>query len=232
MPDDSHRQDGVALPEVTGSEVGAVVGLLVAGPAGAAIGTVVTPAATEVARRLFASISERRAKRATSVLDAAARYAGVDLQTLLNRLDRTAEGEELLVQTIRVAQESALEGKLFALAAALARGGRAESGAASTETAFVRALGDCDVAHVRILEAFTRTKTGDHTLARGVMSKEQIGAAFPELMPMFDHIVATLQRHGLITVIGVAVTDQSSWGITDFGRDFLGKIQVIGQLVT
>lgn len=133
---------------------GGLVGMAVGGPLGALLGAVTGVGADEALDVTATWLAAQQRRRAVHVVEAAAEIAGVYPRELLAQFDGDADREELLLRTLRAAQESSQEARLLGLARSLAAGAVAEADAVQWEIAFVRALADVDAPHLAVLERF------------------------------------------------------------------------------
>ena len=223
---------------------GAAVGFFIAGPPGALIGGGIAPLTRFAIRRGIGGVQRAQQRRREDVLHVAARAAGLSSVDLLARLRATPQTEDLLLQTLRAAADSAMTAKLVALAAALAHVAvRPETQTIAFETIFVRALSDCAAPHVLLLELFTKTGNelglgdggSDFDQALDALNERQIGLAQPDLLPMLVPLLAVLQRHGLVvprngagpTPFAGGPAPFTSWSITAVGRTFLERLRLV-----
>lgn len=232
---------------IAGSLAGASVGALLSGNAGALVGAVIGPTATVAVDRIVGQLRRERGLRASFTLQVAADKLGTTTDELLRQLTSNPAREELLTRSLRAAQDAGLVGKLVLLGHAMARGADSDAASVFGETAFVRALDDCDIAHISVLAGFTQSPNelglgnGDaefNTPGSGDLNTAQLSLAFPQFEEHLDHLLATLQRHGLVASRTAAtgflgmVTDGSieGWRITRLGRDFLTRIAALSEL--
>lgn len=223
------------------------MGALLSGSAGALAGAVIGPTATAAVERIVGQLRRERGIRASAALKVAADDLGITTDELLTQLTSNPAREELLTRSLRAAQDAGLVGKLVLLGRAMARGADGDAASVFGETAFVRALDDCDIAHIRVLAGFTQSPNelglanGEEEFdspGSGDLNTAQLALAFPELEAHLDHLLATLQRHGLVAsrtgatgFLGM-VTDGSieGWRVTRLGRDFLTRIATLSGL--
>ncbi len=214
---------------------------------GALLGAAGQPLIKRAARRL-ASYRERQPQRGAEVVALAARAAGLPVDDLLARLTATPEREELLLRTLRVAQDSAVLGRLVALSKALAAGAIAtRPDQVQRETVFARALGELDGPHLAALTCFSRTSnelglgTGDpdFDVVPQVLNEWQLKMAMPEFDEVLSSLLAVLQAQGLIAarpggggaVLGGGGSSPRTWELTELGRAFLDRMREVGDLL-
>jgi hypothetical protein len=246
-------QDPIA-EQALGALAGGIVALgLGGGPDALVAGQVVSAAATGVSRSLRERLNRLFEEREAFVFDRAAQLAGISPEIVLQRLSETPVRQELLLGTLRAAQRATALEQLVLLAKSLAAGSTAADAAASTETAFVRAIADCDTAHIQVLGLFGRT-SNELGIGNGqpafdtpatVINTSQLGIARPDLEPVLDHVLATLLRHGLLVArpagggailqapVPSAARDKiiQNWQLTDFGELFQERVKAVGYLV-
>src|SRR2546430_549237 len=128
-------------------------GLAVGGVSGALTAAAAAPIASDVLRR----IRTRREEKVEAVIKFAAKRAGISADSLIERLEQGSESEQLFVRTVQAAQDKAEISHLMALGESLAAADRSgySLDRLTFETAFVRAMAECDTSHVRLLRAFT-----------------------------------------------------------------------------
>jgi hypothetical protein len=150
----------------------------------------------------------------------------------------------MLIKALKAAQDSALDGKLLLLAQSLGEVASSEDADVIGETAFVRALDECDVAHCAVLVTFTRTaneiglgngSSDFDAPAMGSLNYAQLGRVLPALAPLLDQLLGTLQRHGLVRERssgggmsfsgGYSAGNLSLWEITPLGQTFVARLE-------
>lgn len=253
VPDPTDGDRAVLPAEVAAGLAGAGLGLAFGGPPGMVLlGAAAPPLVQFALLRGRARVRRRKAAREKEVLLAAATAAGITVLDLLARMKASPAGEELLLLTLRAASETGNVNKLFALAQNLGSAARASGSPLAFETMFARALGDCDSAHVYLLETFT--KTGNELSAHAAghrydpafdqvpveINQLQIETGRPELREYLDPLLAVLQRHGLVVsrapTGGMSFSGGSGgpafvlWKLTPFGRTFLDRLHDIAPL--
>jgi hypothetical protein len=139
---------------------------------------------------------------------------------------------------------------LIALAASLVMADRTvdDEGTLAMETAFVRALAECDPVHIRLLGAFVMTANdlglGDGTDAfnsvrDGLNGGTQLTIVRDKLClgNTLDYLLSTLERLGLIrnVVSGedappMITKTVPRWHITQFGKEVLNRLRAVGDL--
>jgi hypothetical protein len=221
--------DKFAVDAVSGA-LGASIGLLVAGPPGAILGGV-TPAVFSRSLELVRNVRSRRQQaRAAFVIAGAAKLAGLDPDEVVRRLERDEVREEVLIRTLRAAQDAALMPKLLGLAHSLASSCTTDSDAElNWESSFVAAIADCDHRHLQVLRAF------QHPMVP--LDLAALRAQLPEGDALIDPALAILERHGLIRggvraggIMAVRVGPEDAvWTMTSFGGKFLQRMTDIAE---
>jgi hypothetical protein len=238
---------GKLAGEVAGGAAGAGLGLVVAGPVGALLGAVAPPLVSRALAAVRETYARRQEERVSAVIALAAKLANADPEEVVEDLQADPAREELLVRTLRTAQDAALVEKLVFLAVALIEGREAGSSDRLTfETALVRVVDDCDSAHFEVLDLFVQSA---NSLGLGDGSEEfekvpdglnrtQLDRARPALAPLFDSLLAVLERHGLAsstTEVGGLTSSLGPanvhWRITQFGRDVLERLAVVHEIL-
>jgi hypothetical protein len=224
---------------------GAAVGFFIAGPPGGLVGGGVTALTRFALRRSTGGVLRAQRRRQEDVLQVAARAAEMPVMDLLAALRSRTGAEDLLSLTLRAAADNSTTNTLFALAAVLAHTAKEPDGpAVAFETLFVRAVADCDAAHVRVLRAFTSTSNqlglGDGSRAfdreMGALNDVQVDLVFPGLASVRTPVLAVLQRHGLIEYRAFDAGGVSggggptTWIITDFGRTFIERLRFLDRV--
>lgn len=235
---------GQLAASVAGNLAGAAL-TLPGGSAATLTGALAVPLVTEIASGWMRAYSERQWRKASYVLSKAAELAGISAAELTSRLEAQPEREELLIRTLRAAHECSLGEKLIAFASALANGLVDErTGQVAWEEAFVRALDECDTAHLALLDKFTQTGnqlglgqgTPEFDSVPDGLNSPQIRLVVPEYVDILDPLFAILERHALIRQgsTGLQFTRDDSnlhWRITAFGRQFLERLALVGASV-
>jgi hypothetical protein len=248
-PSDDGGSDEIiddAAVHISGAVVGGFVGS-VGGPIGVIAGALVGEAATVAMNQFRARAVDRARKRQTYVIDQAAKQAGVEPEILLERLSRTPRNEELVLRTLRVAADATLIEQLAALATALASAATtAEDRTVVWETAFVAALGELTPGHLALLQRFTWT-ANQNNLGDGsrefdapvtTLNRYQLALAMPGFEDVIDSLIATLEGHGLVAsgftggaMLGGGVGGVTKWNLTEFGRTFLERLALVGDVL-
>lgn len=238
-----------ATGDASSNLLGAAVGFVIGGPPGAAVGAVVGPFAVFGTRRALLAISRARTERELEVLRTAASAAGTSVMDLTARIKALPAGEDLLLLTLSAAGASANTDRLIGLASALVaalHGGVEET--VAFETLFVRAIAECDAAHVLLLQSFVRT-TNALGLGDGVnpdfdrpaeeLGENQLALVHPALERLIPPLMGVLVRHGLVASVnasggatfgGGGVRTPTRWKITEFGRTFLARLELVGRV--
>lgn len=167
----------------------------------------------------------------------------------MDRLEADPVREDLLLRTLRAAEESAYGEKLVLLAMSLAAGARVnDERDVQWEAVFVQALADLGTIHVDTPRCFTRTPNelgladgyGEFDEPSHVLNSLHLVTALPRLDPVLDATLSTLERHGLVRETsgsGTALIDGPRpplhiWQITPFGRSFTDRLMVVGQAIS
>ena len=224
----------------------AAVALATGDPGVAFVVTAATLALREAAAIAMQRFDRSRDERAGAVLAKAAKDAGLSVEKLMERLQASPQGEELLCAVLNAARDAALTAKLYALAGSLVRGAIDEANV-TNESNFVRALADLDVAAVALLESFTRSANDlglgnghpDFDNAPDSLTIDQLRLALPPLADYLDPSLAVLVRHGLVVpltffgaVLGAAAeVPATTWKITHFGRVSCQYLAGVGNLL-
>lgn len=244
--DDAQRVLGSTAAGTAGAVAGSVAGGLVGGPPGAAAGFVVGKTVDRALSGALDAIRVRWRGRATYVVQAAAKRAGIEVDALCARMQEDAVREELFIRVLRAAQESALDEKLVALALSLAQGAQGAETDTIREAGFVRVLGDLDAMHLELVRAFTQTSNQlglgdgsaefDSTLEALNLSQLQI--AFPKLGALVDPALSALEQHGLVRSLTATaaptwgtLSTTASWRLTPFGVEFMSRMTLVGELL-
>lgn len=187
--------------------------------------------------------AKRQEERVDFVIRLAAQEAGLDPKELVDRLDTDMDRQGLFIRTLRAAQDAGVVEKLVGLARALAAGAVTEDPATvQWEVAFVRTLADLDRSHLRVLEVFTTMaqKLGiplAPDYVSPVIKEDAIRQQAPDLAPVLDPLLATLQRHGVAVLnqtevptvpLGSSIAPLEDWRLTPFGHQFLLRMREVG----
>lgn len=234
----ARKATGDALTTATGAVIGAI-----AGPEAAVAGAVAMPYVRGALRLALESLNEKRRTRGARLIELAAEEAGIDIETLLEKLQDDPNREEILQRTLRVAMESSMEGKLFALSKALASTAIARTPrVVQWEAMFVRTLDDLDEGHIDLLDRFLWSANklglggGQPEFEEPVngLNRAQLDLVMPDLKDMVDSMVAVVERHGLIArtergggSFGGGGGGPTHWVITTFGREFLARLRLV-----
>jgi hypothetical protein len=250
MPSDEGTSPLVGTSvDVVSGVAAALAGLVIAGPFGAVSGAIAGPIAKASLYDLVSRIGRRREARVEFVIKVAAEAVSVPASTLIERMESAPEQEALLIRTLQAAQDEAATEHLVALALSLAKANTSAYSEAQLtwETAFVRAVADCDVAHVKLLASFTTTYNDlgledgaapNTSPADGLNSRQlEIAKDKLQLGETLDYLLATLERLGLIRneVSGAPAPPMITktvayWRITDFGKRFLQRMDEVKEI--
>jgi hypothetical protein len=229
------------MGDVAGATAGAVIG----GPTGAALGATLAPGVRTALNRVLDRLAEQRRDHELELLRLAAHFSELPVVDLLAKLKASAAGEELLMRTLRAAAETATMPKLVALGVSLA-GSASDAGDIAFETLFVRAMSECDVAHVNLLGSFIRS-ANELGLGSGqpefdspveCLNVTQLELVHPDFVSVLEPLVAVLERHGLVTRLATAAGSLSggdsrngTWSITSFGRTALQRMAAVSDIM-
>jgi hypothetical protein len=168
------------------------------------------------------------------VLKRGASRSGQPVGDLIISLDASPEQQELLIKALELARSRSLAAKRGAIAEALAHGSTS-SGAAISETDFLRLIEDLDVAHFEALRVLGEARDV-HLMPRpaGTISPwhyevDDIGKINPKLKGQEHRLLAVLAGHGL-----AAQHDEESfhiirgcWSITSAGIELLPRFEAV-----
>jgi hypothetical protein len=235
--------------DAAASAVGALAGFAAAGPFGAVDGAVVGAVAGPVLKgsidEFISRYGRRRRARVEYVIKVAAHHAGLRPRTLLDRIEQNPEREQLLIRTLQAAQDETQVPHLVALGISLAEADRSgyREEQLTFETAFARAIADCDDAHVKLLRSFVthdepRPETNippfGHQQEGLSTSDLEIARQELQLGNTLDYLVATLERVGLVRPETVDLPSPpiisrtvAYWRITDFGLAFVERLDQV-----
>lgn len=243
-PDSIDRPSSLFAVKAVANLAAVGTGVLLHGPSGGAAGALATPAVEQALASTLMAISDRRERRVKRLLVMTAKAADVAPEDLVGRLSEDPIREDLLVRTLKAAQDSALNEKLVALAISLAVGARTESaGELVWETSFVQTLSDLDASHLDLLRAFPRNldEPGSVSFREqfGELNLIQLRTNLPALSNLIDPTLATLERHGLVrprsaTAAGTyaSLSQAATWQLTPFGSAFIDRMTLVGQFLT
>lgn len=234
---DNEREDVGA--DVAASATGAVIGSF-GGPLGAVAGAAASPIVARVIRTWFAS----RERRAEFVIEKAAELAGIDAEQLLGRF-RTEDEQEFVLRLLRAAEDAGGLDRLLALSASLASAAQEPAERLDWHKACVKALGDLDAPHFRLLERFTLS-LHENNLGAAVadtgepmrtMNSDQLERALPGVAEWLPNLTAGLEAHGLLVSRPSAASPLNGgdsgatyWTITLFGLSVLNHLRRVGEL--
>ena len=239
--------------EIVGAAAGAAAGAVVGGPIGAIGGAALGPA---IAKGLDASIEAvikrwqaQQHARVRDVIRLAAREADLEPETLVHRLEATDGGEDLFVRTMRAAVVASSRRKLILLSRALASGAADVSPRkAEWETVFVNSVAALDEVHLSLIERFLWSPNqlglgnGDSEFDQPIMrmNRKQLEMVLPELVPVMDSLLGTLESEGLLSRQdppggmlggGQSNPETRSWLISDFGVALVGRLKQVGEIL-
>ena len=162
----------------------------------------------------------RRIEHSAETLQQAADTADLPVDEFFSKAVSDDRRHELTTSTLTFAQDAAWREKRRALGRALANGVMGDDARITEELLFVRALGDIDEIHVRLLG---RLAVG------GYMTAANIVLAEPGLERVVLALLSQLQSHGLIesespVTPGGAMTPVPQYSITSLGRTFLARL--------
>lgn len=219
------------------------MGLAVGGPIGALVGGVTPVFLARGLQALGEHYRRKQEARASFVIAKAATLAGVEVSEIVQGLTTDPKREELLLRTLRAAEDAALAEKLLAFAHTLANGYQNDSDEViAWESIFVHVLEDCSVAHLDILRTFLQTENqlglGDGSTtfdkAPEAINREQLRTVRPEYDSFIDSLVSKLESHGLLqgatstSGMGFSLGPKNvTYRITPFGRQFLERISMV-----
>ena len=233
---DEQTAGGVAA-SVAASAVGATAGLIMAGPAGAATGTLAAPVLQALINFLGLRFERARHKAVRVLADAAAQN-GVSEDQLIGMAEGSSQKTELAAEVINAAARSTTEQKLKALAMALARGVQGDDNIAAQERITVAALADLEPLHISVMtcllsqpptfsseEEWQEMMRNPPDGAYGWLPGEMVDK-LPETAPVIDAVFAALDRHGLVidTAIGT-IGYKARYAVTGFGRRCLNWLK-------
>jgi hypothetical protein len=171
-------------------------------------------------------VGNRRAGHAAETLLDASDEAELPVAEFFDRAVADDRRHELLTRALSIAQDTALREKRRALGRALAAGVMGDDARIDEELLFMRAVGDLDEMHIRLL---------DH--ARKICSTwtaSMIVARDPGLTAGIGALLGTLELHGLVApaqltqseVIPpqVAARGVTLYNLTGAGREFLNRL--------
>jgi hypothetical protein len=196
--------------EAAAQAAGALLGLVIGGPAGALIGAASGPLLVPFAERIWAEFRGDAQARGGVVVGVAAHERGVDLQQLLEQVLAGSEAQQLLAGlAIQAASQTTSHDKIRALGRALANGLVDDEAVVDEQLLLVRALEDLEAPHIGVLNMMAT----QHVWAS--WGGAQLQDLHPEQSPMpwteakleagrpgatliLPTIIGTLERHGLI----------------------------------
>lgn len=202
---------------------GAIAGMVVAGPVGAAVGAIAAPAAEQLMTRVRLEWT----RRGEIVLTEAEAEAGLPRDDLLERLALDDELQALLARVIAASSATAFERKLVAQGRVL---GRAVSDVLRVDEAvcMAAALNDLEKPHVALLERLNEPNPDADENSQG-WSRRQLVTAMPEAAHLIPNLVGILERHGLAVDNRGGMTyldDVRPFIASDLGRTCLDVLRV------
>lgn len=208
---------GWKTAERTAVEIGTVgLGLAIGGPVGALVAATIKPTLELIAPR------ERRGlDNIERVVESVTESTGLTPDELAAWARSSDEHLMLTTNVIQAAYNTLYEAKVAALARVLVENLRDEA-RLDIGAVIVAALADLEAMHGRVLHAIEREdlprRVDDHEHVPGIALQSQLEAHFPDLAPGILPIMATLERHKLVTEGTAQAEDDLAWRITSFGR--------------
>ena len=219
--DDDERRD--ENQETVAAAAGALLGSVIAGPVGSAVGAGLGPKLKRLVRGVWAELSESARQRQTDVLFWAIR-AGIPVDEMEELINASKRTELLTGVALDAAWQTAWEDKVRTLGRSLAAGLLADDNATiDSEQMIIAAIADIEGPHLAMLELLAAWRPGRHSaesLVSGPLdlpkdshdrpfddgwdvawrewSRKLIAYARPNLGPLAPSLLGTLQRHGLV----------------------------------
>ena len=157
------------------------------------------------------------------------RFSDLDADEILERLASNPDVVDLFVRITDELHRTTLEGKRRAFARVLASALRDDT-VIDTARLLERAIENLDSVHFRAL-AIIAAGPADHierdgNQVTGGTSVERLAEQAPGPAGVHHSIAATLASNGLVrdVAIGGWGYSEPSWGVTDFGREFLALV--------
>jgi hypothetical protein len=222
-PRDIERRDAWAVVDLEAA-VGVVtttVGAML-GPAGAVVGALVGPYARHAATRLL----ELRSR---------VEEAGVDTETIVDRLDHNEELAQLIAEAVRATVESDLAAKRALLARAAIRA-LEDDAVVDIDQRIVRAAAQVDTVDVHVLaivaepmEERPDPERPSERRAEGTVYPDELESRWSGAGEVALAAVSTLIAAGLIENAGIGTMGGLTfWRTTPFGRLFLEGLREEG----
>lgn len=201
----------------------AVLGGVLAGPLGVAVGAGLGPILEPLVSGVWAELSAGARQRQTDVLFWAIQN-GVPVEEMEERISASEKTKLLTGVALSAASRTAWEDKLRTLGSSLASGLLAKDDATiDAEQMIIAAINDIEGPQLAMLELIVAWRPGRNTaeplisgplnlpedshwrpyddlwdIAWRAWSREQIAHARPNLAPLAPSLLGTLQRHGLV----------------------------------
>jgi hypothetical protein len=198
------------------------IGTLVGGVPGALVGAAAVPLLELVALRDQSAIrnTDRLGQMVTDL-------SGLTVEQVAAWARERDDRLVLTTAAVHAAFNAATEEKIAALARVLAENLQ-DDARLDVGLLIVQAISDMAAAHVRVLHAVVRAElptAEGFELGPDVFAQSQLESRFPNLAPGILPILATLERHGLVSEgIGVAEGNRA-WSVTEFGRRCLSYLE-------
>lgn len=209
----------------TAIEVGTAGLGLVGGPVGALVAAAVKPALELIAVR-----EQRGLDNIERVVESVTESTGLSPAELAAWANSTNGRLMLTTNVIQAAYNTLYEDKIAALATILVENLR-DDARLDIGAVIVAVLADLEATHVRVLHAIEREdlprRVDDHEHMPGIALQSQLEAYFPNLAAGILPIMATLERHKLVTEGMAQAEDDYGWRVTSFGRrclSYLGDV--------
>jgi len=189
-----------------------------------AFATMIGPAMTAILNALT-KVGRRRAEHAAETLMDAAEEADVPVDEFFSEATADDRRQELFTRTMTIAQDTALREKRRALGRALAAGVMGNDDQINEELLFIRAVGDIDEVHIRMLNLMT-----GHVPGMAGWSPLKIANTDPVFTNSVRAVLGTLELHGLIgqSILGTRLQGTTDLGpfyvLADTGRRLLGRL--------
>jgi hypothetical protein len=189
-----------------------------------AFATMIGPAMTAILNSLT-KVWRRRAEHAAETLMDAADEAEVPVDEFFSNAVADDRRQELFTRTMTIAQDTSLREKRRALGRALAAGVMGDDDQINEELLFIRAVGDIDEVHIRLLNLMT-----GHVPGAPGWSPLKIANTDPVFTNSVRAVLGTLELHGLIgqSILGTRIQGTTDLGpfyvLADAGRRLLGRL--------
>jgi len=181
------------------------------------------------------------------VIGRAAEEAGIDEEKLVQRLQRSQDRAELLLRSLRAAEDAGHLDRLVAIALSLAAVAMDdEDKNLHWEKALVGVLGALDGPHFELLRRFTlsgyeNNLQGEPSLEdqpTSVLNDVQLELALPGWQEILPTLIAALQSHGLVRArqsggggFGGGGGRPTHWEISAFGEAVLARLGQLGDVL-